>query len=100
MTERRTTYRDQDGVRRTLITDDDRPDVAVVLTQQDIEPILASVARDREIMAQNGVNKLIGRVPVAVYERACHEQWDEGDWRKWWNGEGRPFRIWRPGAEL
>ena len=58
------------------------------------------VAREREVMRNNGVNKLLGRVPVAVYERAVHEQWDEGDWAKWWNGEGRAFRIWNPGGQV
>jgi hypothetical protein len=100
VTEKTTIYHDADGVRRTLITDDERPGVAIVKSEQDIEPILESVARDREIMRNDGVNKLIGRVPVAVYERACLEQWDESDWRKWWNGEGRPFRIWNPGGTI
>ena len=30
-------------------------------------------------MAHNGVNKLLARVPVSVYERLIHEQWDESD---------------------
>lgn len=100
MSERKTLYRNRDGVRRTLITDDERPGAVVVHTQEDLEPLLDSVARDREIMRNDGVNKLLGRVPVTVYERACLEKWDEGDWRKWWNGEGRAFRIWNPGGTL
>jgi hypothetical protein len=100
VTEHKKIYRDADGVRRTLITDDERPDVVVVQTEQDIEPILRSIERDREIFAHDGPNKVIGRVPVHVYERACLERWDEGDWLKWWNGEGRPFRIWKPWATL
>jgi hypothetical protein len=83
-----------------LIADDERPDQFVVKTSQDLEPILDSVARDRELMANNGDNVLLGRVPVHVYERAVHEQWEESDWRKWWNGEGRAFRIWKPGANI
>jgi len=100
VSESKLTYRDADGVRRTLITDDERPGVVVVHTQQDIEPILDSVARDRELFKHNGPNKVIGRVPVAVAEKAVLEGWDEGDWRKWWNGEGRPFRIWNPGGMI
>lgn len=95
MAERKHVYHDSDGVRRTMIWDDEEKDTIHVLTEQDIEPILMSVARDREIMAHDGVNKLIGRVPVSVYERAVLEEWDEGDWKRWWNGDGRPFRIWR-----
>jgi hypothetical protein len=52
------------------LIDDERPGVVVVHTEQDIEPVLDSVARDREIMLNNGPNKLIGRVPVSVAERA------------------------------
>lgn len=100
MPEKKTVYRDRDGVRKTLITDDDRPGVVTVHTEEDLEPLLESVARDREIMPNDGVNKLLGRVPMTVYERACLEEWDEGDWRRWWNGEGRAFRIWRPEADL
>jgi hypothetical protein len=93
-------YEDRNGVRRTLIADDERPDQFVVKTSQDLEPILDSVARDRELFANTGDMKVLGRVPVAVYERAVHEEWEESDWRKWWNGEGRAFRIWKPGANV
>jgi hypothetical protein len=96
MTERRTVYANANGVRRTLIFDDDRPDRIVVQTEQDIEPILDGIARDREIMAHNGPNKLAARIPVSIYERAVLEQWDEGDWKRWLNSsEGRPFRVWQ-----
>lgn len=96
MSERRTIYRDADGVRRTLVTDDERPEDFAVLTQQDIEPILDSVARDRETMSHNGVNKLLARIPIEIYERSVHEQWSEGDWARWLNSaEAAPFRIWR-----
>ena len=93
MSERKRIYRDRDGIRRTLIWDDEDPDVFHILTEQDVEPILDAVARDREIMANNGHNKLTHHVPAIVYERACREQWDEGDWRKWYNGEGRAFAV-------
>ena len=93
-------YANANGVRRTLIWDDDDPTKVVVQTSQDIEPILDSVARDREIMRNNGPNKVLGRVPVAVAERAVHEHWGEDDWRKWWNGDGRAFRIWNPSGTL
>jgi hypothetical protein len=96
MSERRTIYRDADGVRRTLVTDDERPEDFGVLTQQDIEPILDSVARDRETMSHNGVNKLLARIPIEIYERSVHEQWSEDDWARWLNSsEAEPFRIWR-----
>jgi hypothetical protein len=100
MSEHRLVYADANGVRRTKIWDDERPDRFVVQTEQDIEPILDSIARDREIMRNDGPNKVLGRPPIAVVERAVHEKWDESDWRKWWNGEGRAFRIWKPGGRV
>ena len=95
MTERKRVYRDSDGIKRTLIWNDADPDSFHILTEQDVEPILEAVARDREIMPNNGVNKLTHHVPAIVYERACREGWDEGDWRKWYNGEGRPFAVYQ-----
>ena len=96
MSERRTTYRNADGVRRTLITDDERPDEVGVFTEQRLDEILASVERDRATMAHDGVNKLLARIPIPIYERAVLEQWDEGDWARWLNSsEAVPFRIWQ-----
>jgi len=95
VTERSRVYHDAYGVRRTLIADDERPDRFVVNTAQDVEPVLASVERDRAIMAHDGVNKLLARIPVSIFERSVHEQWDEGDWKKWLNSsEAAPFRVW------
>jgi hypothetical protein len=94
VTERSRVYHDAYGVRRTLIVDDERPGF-VVNTQQDVEPVLASVERDRAIMAHDGVNKLLARIPVSIFERSVHEQWDDGDWKKWLNSsEAAPFRVW------
>jgi hypothetical protein len=95
MSERRRVYRDAYGIKRTLIWDDGDPDQFHILTEQDLEPILDAVARDREIMANNGDNRLTHHVPAIVYEQACREGWDEGDWRKWYNGEGRPFAVYK-----
>ena len=96
MTERRTPYHDANGVRRTLVTDDERPEDFAVHTEQVLDEILDSIERDRATMAHNGVNKLLARIPIEVYERSVHEQWDEGDWARWLNSsEAAPFRIWR-----
>ena len=97
MTERRTTYRDwQHGVRRTLITDDERPEDFTVHTEQELDEILDSIDRDRETMSHNGVNKLLARIPIEIFERSVHQQWDEGDWARWLNSsDAAPFRIWQ-----
>ena len=96
MTERRTIYRNADGVRRTLITDDERPQDFTVQTEQVLDQILDSVERDRSIMSHNGVNKLLARIPIEIFERSVHQQWDEGDWARWLNSsDAAPFRIWQ-----
>lgn len=96
MSERQRVYRDRDGIKRTMLWDDEDPDQVTVHTQQDVEPVLDSVERDRAMMAHDGVNKLLARIPVSIFERSVHEQWDDGDWKRWLNSsEAAPFRIWR-----
>lgn len=53
MTERKTVYKNSDGIRRTLITDDERPDIAIVRTEQVLDEILNGIVRDRERLAAN-----------------------------------------------
>jgi hypothetical protein len=93
VSERQRIYRDSAGVRRVLHWDDEDDSKVVVETIQDVEPILESAAARRANHDPRADMWGVGMVPVAVWERACLEQWDEGDWRKWWNGEGRPFRT-------
>jgi hypothetical protein len=98
VTERRFVYHDADGVRRTLIVDDERPGF-IVHTQQVLDEILAGVARDRErIVANDNRSPLrhVGRFPVEVFERMIHEGWGSDDEARWLNSpEAAPFRIWR-----
>ena len=95
MVETKKVYMNSDGVRRTLHLDDDSPNVIRVQTEQTMDEILASIERDREIMS-HGINKLVARIPIHIFEQACHEKWDESDWRKFLNSsECSPYRIWR-----
>jgi hypothetical protein len=98
MPEKRTQYYNANGVRRTLITDDERPGF-VVQTEQNLDEILGGIARDRELTAvsdNQSPNRHLARLPVEVFERAVLEAWDEGDWRRYLNSfEAAPFRIWR-----
>lgn len=90
-------YSTRNGVHRTLITDDDTPDVFHVKTSMDVEPILDSIARDRETMP-HGVNKLAARLPLFVYEDLLHRGiiGDEDAFKRWLNGpEAAPWRIWK-----
>jgi hypothetical protein len=89
-------YKDADGVRRTLITDEAKPGAFGVFTEQRLDEIFDSIARDKENHRERSVNKTLARIPVTVYERAVHEKWDEDDWRKFLNSdECKPFRIWQ-----
>jgi hypothetical protein len=97
MGEQKRKYSTQDGVHRTLITDDDTPDRFHVKTSMDVEPILDGIARDRETMP-HGVNKLAARLPLFVYEDLLHRGiiGDEDSFKRWLNGpEAAPWRIWK-----
>lgn len=88
-------YRNSDGIKRTFYVDPDKPYSPLVHTEQDVEEIIDGVNRDREIMKNNGPNKLVARVPATVFEESIHNNWDDGDWKKYLNSsEARPFRIW------
>ena len=96
MTERKTVYKNSDGIRRTLITDDERPDIAIVRTEQFLDEILNGIARDRELQDPANDNRLVARIPVEVFERMILEGWGPDDEAKWLNSpEAAPFRIWR-----
>ena len=95
MVERRITYREADGVRRTMILDDDYPGRVVVQTDQNLDEILAGVERDREI-PQTGHMRRLATIPVEIYEKMVREGWGPDDEAKWLNSaDAAPFRIWR-----
>lgn len=94
MGEARRRYRARDGVVRTLIADEGG---FVIRTDQDVEPILDSIARDREIMTNRGDNKVLGRLPLLVVEDLIRREiYDDPDaFDRWWNStEANPWRIW------
>lgn len=96
--EQRQVYRDAYGVRRTLIWDDERPDRVTVHTEQDVEEILAGIARKRELHRARGDNVYAATLPLIVVEdltrRGIYDDRDAFD--AWLNSpEAEPFRIWR-----
>lgn len=99
MVERRFTYYNADGVRREMITDDERPYQLRTYTTVQMDEVLQSIEEAREVEASRGgrpVNKHLARVPMTVMEQSIHEQWDEADWRKWLNDpENAAFRVWQ-----
>ena len=97
MGEKKRRYDARNGVLRTLILDD-ASDVFHVQHTQDVEPILDSIARDREIMPNTGQNKLAARIPTVIYEELQRQgiTEDESLFKAWLNGpEAEPWRIYR-----
>jgi hypothetical protein len=89
------TYRNSDGVRRTSIADDATPGVVRVFTEVEMDGVLEGIKRDREALRPGSTNKLLARAPLTVVERSIHEQWDDGDWKKWLNDpDNACFRVW------
>ena len=97
MGEARRRYDARNGVTRTAIYDD-AASTFTVHHQQDVDPILDSIARDRETMANTGANKLTHRIPTVIYEelqRAGIAD-DEQLFKAWLNSsDADPWRIWK-----
>ena len=96
MGEQKRRYDARNGVERTLILDD-ASDVFHVKHEQDVEPILDSIARDREIMP-HGKNKLAARIPTIIYEELQRKGITEDEllFKAWLNSsDAAPWRIWR-----
>lgn len=93
--ERKTVYRDSDGVKRTLVTEDDTPGVIRVYTEQDLTSVVETNKKLRELHPQRSTNKLLARgIPMAVYEQSIHEDWDDNRWKRWLNDpDNAAFRI-------
>jgi hypothetical protein len=98
MGEAKRIYRARAGVVRATLHDNDRPGDVVIKTSMDVEPVLDSIARDREIMRNTGDMKLVGRLPLIIVEdlirRGIYDDPDAFD--RWWNSiEANPWRIWK-----
>lgn len=89
-------YRNSNGVRRTMIWDDDDPATVHVHTQQDMAEIIEENKAMRELHPARSTNKLLARgVPITVAEQAIREQWDAKQWARWLDDpDNRVFRVW------
>jgi hypothetical protein len=96
MAESKFTYKDQDGVRRTGIWDEEYPGRYVVKTEVDLTQTIENNKIVREMQPARATNRLVARgVPLTVYEQSIVENWDESDWNKWLNDpDNAAFRIW------
>ena len=98
MGEARRRYAAGNGFTRTAIYDDSSPEMFHVEHRMDVEPVLDSIARDREIMLNSGEVKLLGRLPMIVVEDLIRRglYYDRDAFDRWWNStEANPWRIWK-----
>src|SRR5438105_4387794 len=97
MTEIKHVYRDNGAVKRTMVWEDDKPEIIRVHTEQDLTQAIENNKIMRELHPTRSVNKLVARgVPINVYERSVLEDWDEQDWAKWLDDpDNAAFRIWQ-----
>jgi uncharacterized phage protein gp47/JayE len=94
MVEKRITYFERDGIRRTMILDDEHPGRVVVHAEQDIEQITAGIARDRELLNQRGDMKMVARIPAVHADRVIGMDPDE--LKHFLNdSDNEAFRIWK-----
>lgn len=96
MGEARRRYSARNGIERTMILDD-ASSTFTVQHSQDVEPILDGIARDREIMRNDGDFKLTHRIPTVIYEELQRAGIaDDPDlFRAWLNSsDATPWRIW------
>ena len=98
MGEQKRRYDARNGVSRTMIFDDSASGSFHVKHSQDVEPILQSIARDREIMPNTGENKLAARIPTVIYEELQRAGIaDDPDLFKAWlnSPDAAEWRIWK-----
>lgn len=96
MAESRLTYRNSDGVRRTSIVDTDRPGQIVVYTEADMTEVIESIKQKRDNIDLKSTHRHLATVPMTVYEKSIHEEWDDADWDRWLNDpDNAAFRVWQ-----
>ena len=95
MPERRFTYMDGCGMRRTLVWDEAAPDWFGVFAEADMTNLARLNREQAEHESARHMTTTLARVPFTVWEKAYHENWDQKDWDKFLNDpENRDFRVW------
>lgn len=70
----------------------------VIKDSQDVEPVLAAVARHQDLKRNTGDNKYLGTLPAVIVvdlmNRGIFHDPDAFD--RWWNStEANPWRVWK-----
>ena len=97
MGEKKRVYSARDGVRKTLIYDEGDPNAFTIQTEQNLDEIVAGIARDREMM-RHGDSKKLATIPRFIWEDLVERGIadDEDAFKKWLNSyEGAVWRVWR-----
>jgi len=96
MAEKKLVYRDDGAVKRTMIWDDDAPELVHVKTELDMTQTIENNKVMRELHPARSTNKVLARgVPMTVAEQALREGWDDNDWKRWLNDPANAaFRVW------
>jgi hypothetical protein len=97
MTERKVVYQNDGAVKRTMVWEDDKPEIVHVHTEQDLTQAIENNKKLAELHPRRSMNKLVARgVPISVYEKSVLEGWDRKDWDRWLNDpDNRAFRVWQ-----
>ena len=85
------------GIARDLLFDPENARM-IMRASQDVDPVLAAVARNRETMRNNGrTGKYIGTLPAVIVEKLINEGrfYDPDAFDEWWNSfEAGPWKTW------
>lgn len=95
MAEKKFVYQLGDGVRRTMVYEDDQPDKFTINTEVDVTNLADDNKALRENHKAHSTNKLVARVPMTIYEQSVREQWDDAKWKQFLNDpDNKVFRVW------
>jgi hypothetical protein len=97
MVEIKREYRSAAGdAKRTMIWEDNEPEIVHVYTEQDMTETIRMNKVMRELHPQKSTTRLLARgVPITVAEQSIREQWDDKDWAKWLDDpDNAAFRVW------
>jgi hypothetical protein len=97
MVEIKREYRSAAGdAKRTMIWEDNEPEIVHVYTEQDMAETIRMNKAMRELHPQKSTTRLLARgVPITVAEQSIREQWDDKDWAKWLDDpDNAAFRVW------
>lgn len=99
MSEVRTIYHDDGMLRRVVHSDPSEGFFGTFTTaaSMDCTSLVETNKALREAQTGKETFRLIGRIPVTLYEKAVREGWaaDEAKWTAWLNDpDNRMFRVW------